>query len=75
MEGTLLEDYCGLVEVQQCLQELPLGAISICFQAVSLFLFHLQLSPAPRAEDAKSIRFAAASCTDACFSALPEFAK
>ena len=30
---------CGLAEVQYQLQELPLGAISICFHAFSLFPF------------------------------------
>lgn len=35
--GNTLRGLCGLVEVQYQLQELPLGAISICFQAISLF--------------------------------------
>lgn len=37
--GNTVRGICGLAEVQYQLQELPLGAISICSQAVSLFLF------------------------------------
>lgn len=37
--GNTVRGLCGLAEVQYQLQELPLGAISVCSQAISLFLF------------------------------------
>lgn len=36
--GNTVRGLCGLAEVQYQLQDLPLGAISIHFQAISLFL-------------------------------------
>jgi len=38
-EGNTVRGLCGLAEVQYQLLQLPLGAVSICFQAISLFPF------------------------------------